>query len=155
MSILFNFVFADTRVTAWSRRSHGQVQAWTLRTRQRWQHPLQPNDNWHRARHQELTSECVWKQGGTDKDRQDHKGRAQQTRKQTQSDSLSHSLLGEDLAARPPVQAALRLAALGLDGTRPTPREETGRREWQRTGTDSQSELRLADGKLLPNIQDF
>jgi hypothetical protein len=38
----------------------------------------------------------------------------------------------EDLAARPPVKATLRLASLGLDGTRPTPREETGRREWQK-----------------------
>jgi len=45
------------------------VEAWTLRTRQRWQHPLQPNYNWHRARYYELTLECVWKQGGTDKDR--------------------------------------------------------------------------------------
>jgi hypothetical protein len=79
MSILPNFVFADTRVTAWSRQSHGQVQAWTLRTIQRWQHPLQPNHNWHRARHQELTLECVWKQGGTDKDRQDNDRRAHQT----------------------------------------------------------------------------
>src|SRR5260370_19687182 len=57
------------RVTAWSRQSHGQVEAWMLRTRQRWQHPLQPNYNWHRARYDELTLECVWKQGGTDKDR--------------------------------------------------------------------------------------
>jgi hypothetical protein len=32
MSILPNFVFADMRVTAWSRQSHGQVEAWTLRT---------------------------------------------------------------------------------------------------------------------------
>lgn len=75
MSILPNFVFADMRVTAWSRQSHGQVEAWTLRAIQRWQHPLQPNNNWHRARHHELTLECVWKQGGTDKDRQDNDGR--------------------------------------------------------------------------------
>src|SRR6202166_3194943 len=67
MSILPNFVFADMRVTACARQSHGQVEAWTLRAIQRWQHPLQPNNNWHRARHDELTLECVWKQGGTDK----------------------------------------------------------------------------------------
>jgi hypothetical protein len=75
MSILPNFVFADMRVTACARQSHGQVEAWTLRAIQRWQHPLQPNNNWHRARHHELTLECVWKQGGTDKDRQDNDGR--------------------------------------------------------------------------------
>ena len=79
MSILPNFVSADMRVTACARQSHGQVEAWTLRAIQRWQHPLQPNNNWHRARHHELTLECVWKQGGTDKDRQDHDGQAQQT----------------------------------------------------------------------------
>ena len=69
--------------------------------------------------------------------------------------SVCHSLLSEDLAARPPVKATLRLASLGLDGTRPTPREETGRREWQRTGTDSKSGLRLADGEPLPNGPGF
>jgi hypothetical protein len=72
MSMVSNFVVADRRVTAWSRQSHGQVEAWTLRAIQRWQHPLQPNNNWHRARYHELTLECVWKQGGTDKDRQDN-----------------------------------------------------------------------------------
>jgi hypothetical protein len=40
MSILPNFVFADMRVTACARQSHGQVEAWTLRAIQRWQHPL-------------------------------------------------------------------------------------------------------------------
>jgi hypothetical protein len=53
--------------------------------------------------------------------------------------SVCHSLLSEDLAARPPVKATLRLALLGLDGTRLTPREETGRREWQRIGTAGQT----------------
>jgi hypothetical protein len=151
MSILPNFVFADTRVTALWRQSHGQVETWPLRSIQRWQHPLQPNYNLHRARHQELTSECVWKQGGTDKERQDNDGQAQQNRQATRSGSFCHSLLSEHLAARPPVKAALRLASLGLDGTRPTPREETGRREWQGTGTTGQA----VAGKVLPNIQDF
>jgi hypothetical protein len=56
-----------------------------------------------------------------------------QDKQATKSSSVCHSLLREDLAARPPVKATLRLASLGLDGTRPTPREETGRREWQNT----------------------
>jgi hypothetical protein len=101
MSILPNFVFADMRVTARSRQSHGQVEAWTLRAIQRWQHPLQPNNNWHRARHQELTLECVWKQGGTDKDRQDHDGHQLKRRQDKQATkpggSVCHSLLREDL----------------------------------------------------------
>ena len=54
MSLLFNSVYADRRVTAWSRQSHGQVSTWTLRTTLRWQRPLPPNDNWRRARQDEL-----------------------------------------------------------------------------------------------------
>ena len=54
MSLLFNSVYTDRRVTAWSRQSHGQVSTWTLRTILRWQRPLPPNDNWRRARQDEL-----------------------------------------------------------------------------------------------------
>jgi hypothetical protein len=133
MSILPNFVFADMRVTACARQSHGQVETWTLRAIQRWQHPLQPNNNWHRARHHELTLECVWKQGGTDKDRQDHDGQAQQTSRQHNRAVPAIPSSARIWRRRPPVKATLRLASLGLDGTRPTPREETGRREWQNT----------------------
>ena len=114
--------------------------------------PAPPNNNWHRARHQELTLECVWKPGGTDKDGQDNDGRELKRQARPagkKPGSVCHSLLSEDLAARPPVKATLRLASLGLDGTQPTPREETGRREWQRTGTDSNSGLRLEDGKTI------
>src|SRR5260370_15384925 len=103
------------RVTAWSRQSKGQVEAWMLRTRQRWQHPLQPNYNWHRARYDELTLECVWKQGGTDKDRitMDASSRDRQDKQATKKPgSVCHSLLSEDFAAPPPRQANLPLPLL-------------------------------------------
>jgi hypothetical protein len=151
MSILPNFVFADMRVTAWSRQSHGQVEAWTLRAIQRWQHPLQPNNNWHRARPHELTLECVWKQGGTDKDRQDNDGQAQETgRPRNRAASAipsSARIWRRGHPSRLPY-GSLRSALTGPDRRR-------GKKLGGGNGREPERQVRLADGNILPNILDF
>jgi hypothetical protein len=99
----------------------------------RWQHPFQPNNNWRRARHQELTLECVWKQGGTDNDRQDNEGRAQTGRQPKTGQSLPFPPQVRIWRRGHPSRLPYGSPRSALTGTRPTPREETGRREWQET----------------------
>src|SRR5229473_5820439 len=47
------------------------------------------------------------------------------------AEAACHSLVSEDMASRPPVQATLWLATLGLDWARPRCGDSSATREWQ------------------------
>jgi hypothetical protein len=86
----------------------------------RWQHPSYVNSNWHRADHRSMKSA-------------NGSGAMRRERKRSESWSMlaCHFLDISYNAARPPVKATLRLAALGLDGARPRCRGFPITRKWQ------------------------
>jgi hypothetical protein len=73
----------------------------------------------HRAENQ-AHSECGWKPGDEGVGMDSSRSEPDKWRTKNRKERGRHCLLSKHLAARPPVQAALRLASLGLDGTRPT-----------------------------------